>query len=490
MNGIGDFLKAQLLMQNQNNLIFNFMILAIIDIMTGFTKKMADSFEKYFTKYIDDKFKKVEIHLEQKVGVSDPHSLYFERNYKNSGLWDRADAILCKITGIPASQTFLIVDNLQIIMNRQPFLIEKDIYFQLIICKQSEEKVEKIEFKVYSNSLNVCEIKEYINRITEEYIIDKKNNLGDKLYFFDQVSQSNKKRGDYVNKLLFTMHQFNSNRNLENVFHERQEEVKNRVNFFMNNKEWYDTRGIPYTLGFLFTGSAGVGKTSSLKAIANVCKRHIININMAEITDKKRLKKLFYDERINICKNPEAPSQNEELIIPINKRLYVIEDIDAMNSKILLKRNSNETETSTILIKPKKTGNTGMSFSHEEEDETVSDVDLSTVLNIMDGSLETPGRILIVSTNYPEKLDDAFIRPGRIDMIVEFKKANRQVIIDMMTSFYGSKLNFDRLKETEVEIDYKWTPAEISQLLFKNFNNPEQAIDDILNLNQDYQLKK
>ena len=141
MNGIGDFLKAQLLMQNQNNLIFNFMILAIIDIMTGFTKKMADSFEKYFTKYIDDKFKKVEIHLEQKVGVSEPHSVYFERNYKNSGSWDRADAILCKITGIPSSQTFLIVDNLQIIMNRQPFLIEKDIYFQLTDCKQSEDKV-------------------------------------------------------------------------------------------------------------------------------------------------------------------------------------------------------------------------------------------------------------------------------------------------------------------------------------------------------------
>ena len=488
MNGIGDFLKAQLLMQNQNNLIFNFMILAIIDIMTGFTKKMADSFEKYFTKYIDDKFKKVEIHLEQKVGVSEPHSLYFERNYKNSGSWDRADAILCKITGIPSSQTFLIVDNLQIIMNRQPFLIEKDIYFQLTDCKQSEDKVEKLEFKVYSNNLNVCEIKEYINRITEEYIIDKKNNLGDKLYFFDQVSQSNKKRGDYVNKLLFTMHQFNSNRNLENVFHERQEEVKNRVNFFMNNKEWYDTRGIPYTLGFFFTGEPGTGKSSSLKAIANVCKRHIININMAEITDKKRLKKLFYDERINICRNPETPSQNEELIIPINKRLYVIEDIDAMNSKILLKRNSNETETSILIKPPKKTGNTGMSFSHEEDDEPVSDVDLSTVLNIMDGSLETPGRILIVSTNYPEKLDDAFIRPGRIDMIVEFKKANRQVIIDMMTSFYDSKLDFDRLKETDV--DYKWTPAEISQLLFKNFNDPEKAIDDILNLNQDYQLKK
>jgi len=37
---------------------------------------------------------------------------------------------------------------------------------------------------------------------------------------------------------------------------------------------------------------------------------------------------------------------------------------------------------------------------------------LSFILNLLDGILETPGRILMVTTNHIEKLDKAFIRPG------------------------------------------------------------------------------
>ena len=34
------------------------------------------------------------------------------------------------------------------------------------------------------------------------------------------------------------------------------------------------------------------------------------------------------------------------------------------------------------------------------------------------------GRILIITTNYREKLDKALTRPGRIDLEIEFKRSN------------------------------------------------------------------
>lgn len=37
------------------------------------------------------------------------------------------------------------------------------------------------------------------------------------------------------------------------------------------------------------------------------------------------------------------------------------------------------------------------------------------LLNVLDGVVETPGRIVIMTTNHPETLDPALIRPGRID---------------------------------------------------------------------------
>ena len=41
---------------------------------------------------------------------------------------------------------------------------------------------------------------------------------------------------------------------------------------------------------------------------------------------------------------------------------------------------------------------------------------------VFDGLLEMPGRIIIITTNHPEKIDKALLRPGRIDRKIEFKK--------------------------------------------------------------------
>jgi chaperone BCS1 len=51
-------------------------------------------------------------------------------------------------------------------------------------------------------------------------------------------------------------------------------------------------------------------------------------------------------------------------------------------------------------------------------DKSKSLISLSGLLNIIDGAASHEGRVLIMSTNYPEKLDSALIRPGRVDLQV------------------------------------------------------------------------
>ena len=46
-------------------------------------------------------------------------------------------------------------------------------------------------------------------------------------------------------------------------------------------------------------------------------------------------------------------------------------------------------------------------------------ITLSFILNIIDGIRETPGRILIITSNNYNCLDPALIRPGRIDINLE-----------------------------------------------------------------------
>lgn len=40
------------------------------------------------------------------------------------------------------------------------------------------------------------------------------------------------------------------------------------------------------------------------------------------------------------------------------------------------------------------------------------------LLNVLDGVVDTPGRIVIMTTNQVDVLDPALIRPGRIDKTI------------------------------------------------------------------------
>jgi len=46
-------------------------------------------------------------------------------------------------------------------------------------------------------------------------------------------------------------------------------------------------------------------------------------------------------------------------------------------------------------------------------------LNLAGLLNVLDGVVDSPGRILIMTTNFPDKLDDALIRPGRVNFSIK-----------------------------------------------------------------------
>jgi len=208
--------------------------------------------------------------------------------------------------------------------------------------------------------------------------------------------------------------------------------------------------------------------TSSIKAIANTARRHIINIQLSEIKTKSQLRHLFFNEEIHVY----SGNTTERYTIPVHERLYVIEDIDAMGDSVLKRewRKPGQKEEE----KP-KSGDPWL----DQEEEFKEPIDLSFLLNLLDGTLESSGRIIAISSNFPERIDRALIRPGRIDMIVRFKKCNCQILQEMLNSFYDKK--FDDW--TEEILDYKWSPAEVNQILFRNFDKPEEAISELKTLN-------
>lgn len=413
------------------------------------------------------------------------------------------------------------------INTKEPILVAPGISFELRKLDYLEKTTQlvRISYVLWTETLTIKDIKEFINKCRIDYEALKNNKLGDDMYFFDQAAANDSRLHQ---ALSFDKKKFSTNRTFKNIFFEERPDVEERVNHFMQNRAWYDERGIPYTLGFMFFGVPGTGKTSTIKAIANVTRRHIINVRLSEVKTNTQLKNLFYNPVLQVI-NPETLLV-EKFIVPIHQRLYVIEDIDCMTDLIRRrdydeddeedekseknekKESVKETKEAKKSVEKKKPVEKFVSGDEELDDffqSTVAQekvemarekaeedgkdkITLDALLNILDGTYEIPNRMLCITTNHLEVIDPALIRPGRVDMIIEFKRSTRAIIKQMFESFYRKKEPKDvkdakdvKQQEFPIEMfakikDYKISPATVNQVLFKNFTTPDKAIAELV----------
>jgi SpoVK/Ycf46/Vps4 family AAA+-type ATPase len=98
-------------------------------------------------------------------------------------------------------------------------------------------------------------------------------------------------------------------------------------------------------------------------------------------------------------------------------------------------------------------------------------------LNILDGIIELHGVMIILTTNYPDRIDDALTRPGRIDFRHEFKRASVDIIKDMLKfKFDLSEDTINSYSQLKHLKDYVLSPAEIQNICFRSSD-----INDCLN---------
>ncbi len=137
---------------------------------------------------------------------------------------------------------------------------------------------------------------------------------------------------------------------------------------FRGAQRWYEDKGIPYRYGFSLEGPPGSGKSSIAKAIAGELgmRLHVLDLNAAYLNDL---------DVMMLMAN-----------LPLNS-MVLVEDIDC----------------------------DGLDRDASERGEGASQVTLKGVLNAFDGVTAGAGRVLVITTNHPERLDKALIRPGRID---------------------------------------------------------------------------
>ena len=134
------------------------------------------------------------------------------------------------------------------------------------------------------------------------------------------------------------------------------------------------------------------------------------------------------------------------------------------------------------------TGNMPKMDEMKKDEQSNQKITLSFLLNLFDGVLETPGRITFMTTNFIDKLDKAFTRPGRIDVISKFGFADHSQLIAIIEHRYDKKLTEDQLTIIN-NLHPCLTPAEISRILFENFSDLDGALQGLIDYVDEYNLK-
>jgi hypothetical protein len=350
------------------------------------------------------------------------------------------------------------------------FVIDKNlgidgcVYCRDKECNEINGKTNYTEYnylKIFSKKTNILNIEKWVDNRVDEYNQFIKNKSCDKQQLIE-ISWNTKEKD-----LDICYNPWKSNTSFDNRFFSNKDEIITKINFFLENPEWYNKRGIPYTLGFLLWGEPGCGKTGFIKALMNLTERHGISIKLNSKFDMNRLREIIYDDEI--C---------EDLIIPQQNRILIFEDIDCMGDIVKdrelkeNKPNSDKIIDSTHNIhKVAKMSETEEFINiMKTENETNFNNNLSFFLNILDGLQECHGRIIIMTTNKPEQLDKALIRPGRIDYNIHFTKATITDVNNILQFYWSKPAN-----KLPSEINEYFSHAEIV-----NYCRTSESIDETI----------
>ncbi|KAK8848760.1 P-loop containing nucleoside triphosphate hydrolase protein [Apiospora arundinis] len=211
--------------------------------------------------------------------------------------------------------------------------------------------------------------------------------------FFNQQPNPTHSWSMYPSPSAWNMGERKPMRRLDTVYIDEQVkgDLLRRIGTYLNplRFELYAACGVPRRLGFLFHGPPGTGKTSLSLALAGQFRLPLYILDVPDLQSDAELKTLFKG-------------------LPSNC-FVLLEDVDCVGSSRTVPAQA--AEEAAFASKMTSMNNTRFSSGGSR----VGGVTLSGLLNVIDGPDSVNGRILLMSSNHPEQLDPALIRPGRVD---------------------------------------------------------------------------
>jgi hypothetical protein len=202
------------------------------------------------------------------------------------------------------------------------------------------------------------------------------------------------------------------------------ERVRADLETFLASADKYATVSAPYHRGYLFHGPPGTGKTSLARGLASHFNLDLHYLPLASIKDDQALSSRVADIGTG--------------------GILLLEDVDVFHA------------------------------TRDRSDDSTG-VTLSGLLNALDGAITPQGLVVIMTTNERRVLDDAIVRPGRVDLEIELDLIGRHEIAQLFGNFYG--VHAQRMALNRIPAETKlMVPAELTSLMLANMDDPEAVL--------------
>lgn len=390
---------------------------------------------------------------------------HLNENIDNVGFVNNVEAI-----GIGNNDDSVHIKALNVPIQRRNVHVGNGLYVSITKYKEEAKNDYGTTLNVYivltmsSDTMAYSQMHAFLRECATRYKQHVHNKSGSQMIFEYRCNDDNEKP-------VFDSMPFTSNKTFDTMFFDGKDALVKRIIDFESaeGRQRSERLGMQHAIGFLFHGVPGCGKTSTIKAIANLTRRHIVVIRMDRILRQNP------EGCVDVLKTIMQSDSIGDLEIKQKDRLWVFEETDCWQNIIkpraLMHQDPSKRkdeakvkdgatkDSASMLIDVLQQVSTSSSQKHHEVSQ------LGGLLELLDGLMEMPDRMIIMTTNHPESMDAALIRPGRIDICHEFKRLGRQHVCDVYKLWYNEPVPSDL---AHLVLDHHFTQAELAQLFVAN----------------------